>query len=70
MEHYRDCLHSLSADTEFPEECTMEEFTVSLQGEMEALDGHMMLGHDFTAITAFKVIGHNLVDASALTCLA
>jgi len=48
----------------------MEEFTVSLQGEMEALDGHMMLGHDFTAITAFKVIGHNLVDASALTCLA
>ena len=62
MECYRDCLRSLSADTEFPGECTMEEFMASLQGEMEALDGHMMLGHDFTAIIAFKAIGNSLVD--------
>jgi hypothetical protein len=30
---------------------------------MDALDGHMMLGRDFTAIITFKAIGHSLVDA-------
>lgn len=30
---------------------------------MDALDSHMMLGRDFTAITTFKAIGHSLVDA-------
>ena len=29
---------------------------------MDTQDGHMMLGHDFAAITAFKAIGHSLVD--------
>lgn len=29
---------------------------------MDALDGHMMLGRDFTAIITFKAIGHSLVD--------
>lgn len=41
----------------------MEDFMVWLQGKMDALDSHMMLGHDFAAITTFKAIGHNLVDA-------
>lgn len=30
---------------------------------MEALDGHMMLGRDFAAITAFKATGHSLANA-------
>ena len=30
---------------------------------MDALDIHMMLGRNFTAITTFKAIGHSLVDA-------
>jgi outer membrane murein-binding lipoprotein Lpp len=63
MEHYRKCLRSAGADTEFLGECTMDEFMVWLQGEMDALDGHMMLGRDFAAITAFKATGHSLVDA-------
>ncbi|XP_066347456.1 uncharacterized protein [Miscanthus floridulus] len=54
MQLYRDCLLGAGTDTEFPEECTMDEFMVWLQGEMDALDSHMMLGHDFAAITAFK----------------
>jgi hypothetical protein len=29
---------------------------------MDALDSHMMLGRDFATITAFKAIGHSLVD--------
>lgn len=61
-ERYHKCLRSVNADTEFPGECTMEEFMVWLQGKMDALDCHMMLGHDFAAITAIKAIGHSLVD--------
>ena len=63
MERYRKCLRGAGADNEFPRECTMEEFMVWLLGEMDALDSHMMLGCDFAAITAFKAIGHSLVDA-------
>ena len=53
MERYHDCLSSMGADTEFPEDCTLEEFMVCLCGEMDTLDGHMMLGREFDAITAF-----------------
>lgn len=63
MECYRECLRGAGTDTKFPGECTMDEFMVWLQGEMDALDSHMMLGRDFAAITAFKAIRHSLVDA-------
>ena len=43
-ERYYECLRGAGADTEFPGECTMDEFMVWLQGKMDALDGHMMLG--------------------------
>ena len=64
IECYRNCLHSAGTDTEFPRACTLEEFMSWLQGKMDALDSHMMLGCDFAAITAFKAIGHSLVHAS------
>jgi uncharacterized cupin superfamily protein len=63
MERYHECLRGAGADTEFLGECTMDEFMVWLQGEMDALDSCMMRGGDFAAITAFKAIGHSLVDA-------
>lgn len=62
MEQYHECLCGAGTDTEFLRECTMEEFMFWLQGEMDALDSHMMLGCDFATITAFKVIGHSLFD--------
>ena len=53
MERYRDCLSNVGADIEFLGDCTLEEFMVCLCGEMDTLDGHMMLGREFDAITAF-----------------
>jgi len=32
---------------------------------MDALDSHMMLGRNFTSITAFKAIVHSLVDVGS-----